>query len=90
MTLLEDVWHVARKDHQCNVCWGTIGEGDRYLRQRSIYDGEPQTFKAHALCDAAYWQAHRTLGLYGDDAPDWQEEIRPLVEGFLAHLGSAS
>lgn len=86
MTVLETAWHTARKSHVCGVCCGTIGAGDRYLRQRSIYDGEPQTFKAHSLCEAAYWKAYSDLGLYDNESPDWTEDIRPLVFGALAIL----
>lgn len=82
--LLDDVWHVARKAHQCCVCWGTIAPGDRYHRQRVVQDGDPGVFKCHALCDLAYWWAHTDLGLDSDEAPDWHEDMAPLVAAFFA------
>lgn len=87
MTILGATWHTARKQHGCDVCGGIIGVGDRYHRQRSIYDGEPQTFKAHGLCDVAYWRAHRDLDLYDDESPDWTEDIKPLIAAMLTLVG---
>ena len=88
MTLvLEDIHPVARKEHQCNICWGTIAVGDRYHRQRNIWDGEANTFKAHELCSAAWTKAHHDLELWDDETPDWDEDIKPLVEGALRLLG---
>ncbi len=82
--LLADDWHIARKAHQCDVCFGTIAEGDRYRRQRMIYDGDPGVFKAHALCDAVYWVAWRELELFDDEQPDFHDDIKPRLLRFFA------
>ena len=82
--VLDEVRPVARKDHTCEVCWGTIGKGDRYLRQRNVGDDGAYTFKAHGLCWAAWCKAHRDGEMYDDEAPDNQDEVVPLVRSFFA------
>lgn len=85
MTVLENATPVARKQHLCDVCLGVIGEGDRYHRQRGIWDEGPYTHKAHALCNAAYWLAMRDLGYDArwEEYAEWSE-VRPYVERFFA------
>ena len=91
IALLGDAWHVARREHQCDVCFGTIAVGDRYRRQRLIGDDTPYTFKAHGLCDLIYWEAWRDLDLYEDESPDWTEDIRPrLLDAFTFVASSLS
>jgi ABC-type dipeptide/oligopeptide/nickel transport system ATPase component len=86
VTVLGDERPTARKTHRCDVCRGVIAPGDTYTRQRNVADGECYTFKAHALCDAAYWKAHRDCGLWDDDMPDWGDSVAPLVLAFFAAL----
>jgi hypothetical protein len=85
-TLIENAWPVARTTHRCDVCSGFIGAGERYNRQRFVWDGEPGTYKAHALCDAAYWIAWRELELFDDESPDFDADVRPLLEAFFMSL----
>ena len=82
--LLDDKWFTARKQHSCDVCFEPITVGERYRRQRVIYEGDPGVFKVHALCDEAYWIAYRELGLMGDETPDFQEDIQPILERLRA------
>ena len=90
MTLvLDDVWYTAHKNHQCDVCLGTIATGDRYHRQRLIWEGDPGVFKAHALCDAAYWRAWKNLDLFEDECPDFADEVKPLLLRFFALMSVA-
>jgi hypothetical protein len=77
---------VARKDHTCDACLGIIASGDRYHRQRSIWEGEPMVYKCHALCDAVYWRMHRERELWDDESLD-DSEIR---EGLLRVFASLS
>ncbi len=62
-TLLEDTEYTARKHHFCDSCCGRIEPGQRYQRQRIIWDGEPGTYKAHADC----WRASCIVGAEGGD-----------------------
>lgn len=41
---------VARKDHQCQWCFGTIKKGHPYHNSRNVLDGSAYTFKAHEGC----------------------------------------
>lgn len=82
VTVLDDVWPVARKEHRCDVCMGVIAAGDRYRRQRNV-DDDVYTFKAHALCDAAYWVAYKEAGCWDDEGPDWSDYIKPAIERFF-------
>lgn len=86
-TVLEDAYPVARKQHFCDICNGIIGIGDQYHRQRNIGDDGPYVFKGHHLCWGAWNKAYRELGLWDDEAPDWFEDIKPLVTGALRLLG---
>ena len=52
MLILDSVRPVARKTHQCLLCFRTIQPGEKYQRQRSIGDDGPYTFTACAHCDA--------------------------------------
>ena len=39
----------ARKQHQCELCWGKILVGETYERQ-AVFDGRAWTFKSHIDC----------------------------------------
>ena len=84
MTVLENTKPVARKQHGCDICFGRIGVGDQYRRQRGIGDDGPYTHKAHRLCNAAYWQAMRDLDYDAnwDEVAEWSE-VRPYIERFF-------
>ena len=84
-TLLEDVWPIARKDHQCTVCLGRISPGEKYRRTRFInWDGDPQTCKEHELCEAAWRHAYNELELSYDESPDWHEDVAPIIRSVLS------
>lgn len=78
---------VARKEHDCYVCLGTIGAGDQYLRQRNVGDEGPYVFKAHALCWAlSLFIAHEED--YWTDDGEWPEpmEVRAGITRWFAAL----
>lgn len=77
----------ARVAHRCEVCGGTVAPGDRYVRQRGVYEGDPYTWKGHALCAAAHFQCRRDLDLYPEEAPE-PEEVLPYVLRFFANVAS--
>ena len=78
---------VARKTHFCEVCLGTIGAGDRYLRQRNVGDDGPYVFKAHALCWALSLRLAREAGLFTDDG-EWPEpdEVRVAITAWFGAI----
>lgn len=85
--LLADDRPTARKQHRCEVCNGTIAIGERYVRQRGIFDGAAYTWKGHALCATAQIKAHRDLDLPHDEGVE-PEEALPYIERFFAVLSS--
>jgi hypothetical protein len=50
--LLSESWPIARKQHRCIWCGQHIEPGEKYRRERSVYDGEMQDHKWHPECDA--------------------------------------
>jgi hypothetical protein len=86
VTVLDDRWFTARKPHFCSTCFGRIGAGDRYRRQRSVDGGDgPWTYKCHALCDQAYSIAYREAGCTDDEGPD-DGEVREVLQRFWSAL----
>lgn len=86
VTVLADEQPVARKQHQCEMCWGHIGAGDQYRRQRNVGDDGPYVFKAHALCWALSVFIARELDYWTDEG-EWPEpsEVRDgLIRWFAA------
>lgn len=89
--VLDETTPKARKSHFCEVCLGTIGEGDTYVRQRNVGDDGPYVFKAHRLCWRLSIAIAREAGMWTDEG-EWPEpsEVREaLVWSFdwVAHLG---
>lgn len=55
---LENKEVVARKQHYCDWCDGTIKIGEKYNRQKFIYDGEIYEWHSHLACSrlaSAIW-----------------------------------
>lgn len=52
-TLLADSWPIARKPHRCIWCGQQIEAGEKYRRERSVYNGEMQNHAWHPECDEA-------------------------------------
>ena len=65
----------ARKTHRCRSCGGQINAGQKYVRQRQIVDGDPNTFKAHVDC----WRASEVVWQSGSCHG---EEVCPNVVDF--------
>lgn len=49
-TLLDRKERKAAKVHRCIWCWQHIEAGERYMDERSVYDGELQVHKWHPEC----------------------------------------
>ena len=84
--VLDDTWQVARKVHGCNACLGRIPTGERYHRQRLVWDGEMSTYKCHAICDAIYWKLYREYELFDDESV----EPNQIQDGLLAVFATLS
>jgi hypothetical protein len=50
----EDETRTARKPHLCEACERMIQPGERYVRNFQVFEGEPNTMKRCARCDAIY------------------------------------
>lgn len=72
--VLDETMPTARKSHLCHVCLGTIGEGDKSLRQRNVGDDGPYVFKAHRLCWGLSLAIAREAGMWTDEG-EWPEPI---------------
>lgn len=87
--VLDEATPIARKEHVCEVCWGTIGVGDTYLRQRNVGDDGAYTFKGHRLCWALSLRIAEEAGMWTDEG-EWPEpdEVRHALAAFFASLSS--
>lgn len=67
---IAETWQVAKKEHRCSWCGQQIPIGERYLRSRVVFEGDPQTNKLHSECaDAA-----------ADDYREWGEGYMPFEQ----------
>ena len=78
-TLISETTPVAKKAHICIWCGEKIIPGQCYVRERSVYDGEPQSHKWHTECRAA---AIEYL-LEGEDEFSPFENDRPASPGTI-------
>lgn len=65
-TVWAETAHLARKQHRCNACCGTIMPGTKYQRHFSVIDGYVTSEKVCADCTvvrAAYLAEHRIIGV---------------------------
>ena len=67
MKILKELTPVARKEHECMFCHGTIAKGQKYLRQTNIFDGEIGDWVCHQECQTAA----QLLEMYDDYDPDY-------------------
>ena len=88
--VLDETRPRARKTHTCQVCWGTIGVGDAYLRQRNVGDDGPYVFKAHELCWKVSLHIADECGMWTEDG-EWPEpfEVRAFISAIFAALSNA-
>jgi hypothetical protein len=48
--LLDETFPIARKKHRCIWCGQPVEIGEKYRREKSVYDGNMQDFKWHLEC----------------------------------------
>ena len=77
-TLFEMPERVAlRKAHRCIWCGQTIAIGEKYLDERSVYDGNIQRHRWHPECQAV---AQKEYFSGGDEEFSPGENDRPPVQ----------
>lgn len=82
MTILKDTTPVARKEHRCEFCYGTIAVGQQYRRQTNIVDGEIGDFICHTEC----MEVARMLDMFDDCDPDYgltDEMFREAIDQYV-------
>lgn len=82
--LIDDRTIVARKDHHCNGCCGTISKGTPYLRQRVVDGGDIWTYKAHELCAEIEGRIQHEYQLDCTESIDDYEVRERITEWFTA------
>ena len=69
----------ARKNYRCDWCDKIIPKGEKYIRQKYIYDGEFCTWRAHCACqrvtDAIWDYADPDEGLDSDGFYEYGGEV---------------
>jgi hypothetical protein len=48
--MLDYRWVTARKPHDCHECGRKVVNGERYYREKTVYDGDIETHKTCADC----------------------------------------
>lgn len=51
--LIERDERTARKKHRCIWCGQSIAAGSKYVHERSIFEGDPQSNNWHPECEQA-------------------------------------
>lgn len=76
-TLLSETKPIARKDHRCIWCGQKISKGERYVAERSVFDGDMQNHHWHNEClaDARENSDYEWEFMpYGNERPQIQPE----------------
>lgn len=68
---------IARKEHRCSLCNGTISIAEKYIRYAGRYDGIYFDDKYHVTCQAVI---NEYCGRNGEDTYDY-EEISNWLDG---------
>lgn len=78
VTLLGTAHHVARKPHKCSECYRMIEPGERYLRERHVFEREASTHRTCSHCQIVRQWLDAECGgwLYGSVGEDISEHAR--------------
>lgn len=82
MTILKETTPVARKEHKCMFCYGTIRKGQQYLRQTNVVDRIVGDWVCHQECQ----DLAKELGMYDECDPDYglsDEEFGENVNQYI-------
>jgi hypothetical protein len=83
-TLLSETKPKARKQHRCIWCGGEIKAGEKYLREKSVYDGNMQDHAWHLPCNADAMAIH--AGEYSWDLDPYENEAPSGVAIYPANV----
>lgn len=74
--VLQEKSPIARKEHRCDYCGGTIHAGERYMNQTLVYDGTVYPWKSHEHCYSltSYIEYDPDYGISEDDFQSWVNE----------------
>lgn len=74
--VLQEKSPIARKEHRCDYCGGTIHAGERYVNQTLVYDGTVYPWKSHEHCYSltSYIEYDPDYGISEDDFQSWVNE----------------
>lgn len=83
-TFLDATRPQARKAHQCDLCFGTIQQGEKHSAAHMADDGRAYTFRSHLGCNGLI-QAAANHG-WGDLSEGWtsmdfEQLVEEVVEG---------
>lgn len=73
----------ARKEHRCSACREKISAGHSYTRVAIVFDGEAETVKRCARCQAI----HLHLRAKGREDGMWPDERLNCGETYRGHWG---
>lgn len=77
MTTLDIKRRIAKKQHKCNFCNGTIEVGEKYKWIKNVFDGEIYEWKSHTSCDKLV----SVLGMYDRcDDEVTEEDFRESIQ----------
>ena len=71
-SLLSETWPIAKKRHRCIWCGEPILTGDKYLREKSVFDGHMQNHAWHPECDEDskdYFRHENEFSAYSAERP---------------------
>ena len=81
VTVLKDSHPVARKEHRCLLCNGTINKGQRYYRQTCVYDAAPYDCIDHDECYEVAMELDMDTDC--DDEGLTDEIFREVIDEFI-------
>lgn len=66
VSVFEEEWRKARKEHRCDACGETIARGDRYHRTALLFEGEWQITARCVRCETIHAHLSGRIAKEGD------------------------
>lgn len=86
-TLISKDTRKARKQHRCVWCGGFIVIEERYVHERCVFDGDPQSNDWHLECEEAMDEAMTADGGHCFEFSPWEAERPEKRLGFADDRG---